>query len=217
MIKHPAKYSDEVLSAILMSVQSRLNTGSVILDPFAGIGGIHFLSPKYNTIGVEIEKEWAEQHSQNIWYDSTKLTELFVSNSFDAIVTSPAYGNRMSDRYKGDAKNSKRYTYRISLGRDLSENNGAQFNWSKKYRELHSLVWKECFQVLKSNGFIFINISNHIRSGVEVPVIEWHLSELINIGFMIDEIYSIKTKRMKNGANSDLRVDSEKMIILRKP
>jgi tRNA G10 N-methylase Trm11 len=216
MTKHPAKYSNEIISKILSEVQLRLDTGSIILDPFAGIGGVHILYPKYNTIGIEIEEEWALQHPKNICFDSTKLNELIHAESVDAIVTSPAYGNRMSDQYKGDSKNSKRYTYRLSLGRELSENNGAKFNWSKKYRELHSKVWQECYLILKSGGYIFLNSSNHIRSGEQILVNEWHLSELLSLGFKIDEILSIKTKRMKHGSNADLRVDSEKLMILRK-
>lgn len=217
MTKHPAKYSDEVLSTILKSIYDRLDSGSAILDPFAGVGGIHFLYPKYQTVGVEIEQEWADEHPMNICGDSTELSKMFDPQSFDAIITSPAYGNRMSDQYQGDAKNSKRYTYRISLGRELSDNNGAKFNWSKNYRELHSKIWNECYIVLKSGGYLFLNTSNHIRSGEEVPVNEWHLTELLSLGFFIDEICSIKTKRMKHGSNGDLRVDSEKLVVLRKP
>jgi len=122
----------------------------------------------------------------------------------------------MSDQYQGDAKNSKRYTYRISLGRDLTDNNSAKFNWGNKYKALQEQVWNETFKVLKDGGYIFLNISNHIRAGKEEPVVEWHISTLLELGFYVDEIVSINTKRIKHGSNSNLRASSEKLAIFKK-
>jgi tRNA G10 N-methylase Trm11 len=215
-VNHPAVFSKEVISSLLIHSQKRLDKASLVLDPFAGTGGIHSLCPPYKTIGVEIEKEWADQHERNICADSTKLTKIFKDQKFDAIITSPPYGNRMSDQYQGDAKNSKRYTYRISLGRDLADTNTAKFNWGNKYKLLHQQIWNECYKVLNEDGYLFLNISNHIRAGKEESVVEWHVSTLIDIGFYIDEIVSIDTKRIKHGSNSALRADSEKLAIFKK-
>ena len=66
-IKHPAKYTDA-----LLPVFEELLKGCVkVLDPFAGTGKIHSLP--YDTIGVEIEKEWAEMHENTIIGDATDL------------------------------------------------------------------------------------------------------------------------------------------------
>jgi DNA modification methylase len=213
---HPAVFSKEVISEMFRLTQSRLNSGALVLDPFAGTGGVHRLCPPYKTVGVEIEKEWASQHERNICGDSTNLLKIFKNQKFQAVITSPPYGNRMSDQYKGDVKNSKRYTYRISLGRDLSENNSAKFNWGSKYKIIQEQVWNQCYSILDDGGFMFLNISNHIRAGKEERVVEWHISKLIDIGFYVDEIVSVNTKRIKHGANADLRAQSEKIVVFQK-
>ena len=72
--------------------------GGLILDPFAGTGGVHHLaSEKYRTIGVEIEAAWATIPCDTIQGDALALP--FGDHSFDCVVTSPVYGNRFSDHH----------------------------------------------------------------------------------------------------------------------
>jgi len=214
LLTHPAKFSPPILGAIERALVPRSNADALILDPFAGIGGVHALP--WRTIGVEIEPEWASQHRDTVHGDSTKLTQRFLPESFDAVVTSPAYGNRMADSYAGDPKGTKRFTYRIALGRPLSENSGAGLQWGDEYRRLHQAVWVEVREVLRSDGWLVVNLSNHIRKGVEQPVIEWHLSFLFELGFLLDEVIAVPTQRMKFGANSDSRAATEKVLVLRR-
>ena len=58
---HPAEFPRPILSAIA-SALLQYQSGPVVLDPFAGTGGIHHLhrlTPgRYSTVGVEIEPEW---------------------------------------------------------------------------------------------------------------------------------------------------------------
>lgn len=219
-MKHPAKFSPEILSELHHKMGLRLADGQTILDPFAGVGGIHLFYPQYNTVGVELEREWADQHPRNICGDSRTLEKLLplhgIVTPVDAIVTSCAYGNRMSDNYSGDPKGSRRHTYRIDLGRELQDGNGAKYNWGAKYRRLHATVWSQCTNVLRPGGFFFLNISNHIRAHQEQAVVEWHLGTLFELGFFLDEVTSVETKRMRHGANHQARVPNEKIAILRK-
>lgn len=90
-IKHPAKYSD----ALLPVFNELLNGCVKVLDPSAGTGKIHSLH--YDTIGIEIEREWAELHNKTLVGDATNLP--FKDGEFDAICTSPTYGNRMADSH----------------------------------------------------------------------------------------------------------------------
>ena len=66
-IKHPAKYTD-----VLIPIFEKLLKGSnLILDPFAGTGKIHLLP--FETIGLEIEPEWANLHKNTIIGDATNM------------------------------------------------------------------------------------------------------------------------------------------------
>src|SRR5262245_55502313 len=108
MIGHPAKYS-----AALLPTFAPLLTGCTrLLDPFGGVGGIFRLSPYLpgcEIQSVELEPEWAAAHPQTTQGNALALP--WRSGYFDAICTSPCYGNRMADHHTArDA--SKRNTYR---------------------------------------------------------------------------------------------------------
>lgn len=101
---HPAKFSAPIITALTTLLAQHCPAGPLmparVLDPFAGPGGVHQLaSPAYDTVGIELEPEWALQHPRNLVGDATRLP--FETGSFDAIITSPVYGNRLSDTYDG--------------------------------------------------------------------------------------------------------------------
>lgn len=200
MIKHPAKYTDSLLPIF----EKMLNGCDSVLDPFAGTGKIHSLP--FDTIGIEIEKEWADLHKNTIIGDATKIP--FRNESFDAICTSPTYGNRMADCHEAK-DNSERNTYTHKLGRKLSDNNSGKMQWGKEYKQLHIDAWKECYRVLKSNGIFVLNFKNHIRKGVLIDVFSWHISELISMGFSIEEIVKVETKGNGFGQNGKARTGFE--------
>lgn len=219
--EHPAKYSAPVLDVITDILETRQINNGLIIDPFAGTGRIHQLAtPTRPTIGVEIETEWADMHPNTIQGDSTQLAQIVKQLDLppvNAIITSPAYGNRMADRYAGDKKGSRRHTYRVALGRDLAPNNGAGMQWGENYRQLHQKVWEECQTVLADNGWLILNISDHIRGGQQMPVVRWHFTTLLKLGFKLVEIRPVHTARQRHGANGELRVPAERVIVLRKP
>ena len=122
---HPAKFTDS-----LMPIMERMiPDGSIVLDPFAGTGKIHILP--FKTVGIEIEKEWASLSKGTICADSMNIP--FSDGFFDAVCTSPTYGNRMADHFESK-DGSKRATYRHALGRKLSGNNSGRMQWGKKYK-----------------------------------------------------------------------------------
>lgn len=115
-VAHPAPFSESVLDALVAVAGEHLPPSATILDPFAGVGRIHRLKehePLRQTYGVELEPEWARQADRlgpTLVGDSTHLAELIAAAAvehgwprwFDAIITSPAYGNRMADSYLGE-------------------------------------------------------------------------------------------------------------------
>jgi len=206
--KHPAKYTDSLLPVFERMLAGCKN----VLDPFAGTGKIHSLP--FETVGVEIEKEWAEMHEKTIIGDATDLQ--FANCEFDAICTSPTYGNRMADCH--NAKDgSSRNTYTHKLGRTLNDNNSGKMQWGQEYKDLHIKAWNECFRVLKKDGVFILNFKNHIRKGKEIDAFSWHVSELLKIGFSVEIIEQVETKGNGFGQNAKLRTGFEFVARFRKP
>jgi len=207
-MRHPARYTDSLLPVF----ERYLNGKKTILDPFAGTGKLKTIAPHATLL--EIEPEWAEI-SGAIVGDATDMP--FDNHCFDAICTSPTYGNRMADHFVDHQKEKKytRNTYRHCLGRALTENNSGRMQWGKKYQELHKKAWIECKRVLKGDGIFILNISNHIRAGKEMDVTSWHVKELEKIGFKLIKAHKIETPRQRNGANANLRVAYESVLIFK--
>jgi hypothetical protein len=217
MSKHPATYSAKFIPIFAELLKDKI----AVLDPFGGIGKLAEIKKHGYTgkiICNEIESEWPTQstHQVDQWNigDAQNLSWL-DNESIPAICTSPTYGNRMADSFVAtDA--SKRITYTHYLGRKLSESNTGAMQWGDRYRQVHERVYQECYRVLENNGLMIVNISNHIRKGVEVNVVEWHEQCLIDTGFTMIEHRKIPTPRMRFGSNSKQRVDSESIIIFEK-
>jgi tRNA G10 N-methylase Trm11 len=187
--------------------------GMWVLDPFAGVGGVHALHPRFETVGVEIEPEWASAHERTIVGNALDLP--FAAHTFDAVVTSPTYGNRMADHHEA-RDGSKRITYRHRLGRPLSADNTGQLQWGDKYREFHVRAWSEVARVLRSGGLFVLNVSDHVRKGSVVPVIDWHVSAIEALGMTLLEHRTVPTPRMRFGANGAARVDHESVVVFRR-
>jgi hypothetical protein len=197
---HPARFTPAVLDEI-----GELVAGfSPILDPFAGVGGIHRLPGR--TVGVELEPEWAAEHPDTLIADALALP--FRADSFGAVATSPTYGNRMADHH--EAKDgSQRATYRHKLGRALTDGNSGAMQWGDGYRVFHEQAWTEAVRVLRPGGRFVLNIKDHIRAGEHQDVAGWHLATLQRLGGRIVALRTVAAAGNRYGANGHLRVDAE--------
>lgn len=237
-VRHPAKFSDSILDGIVPYLQPRWK----VLDPFAGVGVVHSLRDRIavKTVGVELEPEWANQHPDTIVGDALALPPRW-RNRFDAVVTSPTYGNRLADHQDaqercrpcgatgevdgaictkcgGEGRRAyKRITYRHTLGRPLTPGNSGSMQWGTAYRKFHRAAWTEALRVIKPGGRLIINVSDHVRGGEVQHVTDWHVRTILGLGTATLYAFDrVGTVRMRYGANRDLRVPHEAIVVFTK-
>lgn len=218
-ISHPARYSPELIAAFRDLLHEYSFPGARILDPFAGTGKIHELHPDYDTVGIELEAEWANIHPRTQIGNALDLP--FDPDTFDAIVTSPTYGNRLADSHNAsDPERRRSYTH--DLGRDLSAENSGAMHWrngtqgSIRYRTFHEKAWDEAVLVLKPGGIFVLNFKDHWRDGALMPVGNWHAWCLGRLGLDYIDSFSISTGSLRQGANGELR-SVELVLVYGKP
>jgi tRNA G10 N-methylase Trm11 len=213
MTKHPAVMGPHILEVCKRYLPAE---GSRVLDPFAGVGTTAKLLPTYEVVGVEIEREWAEQNESTICGDS--LLVVPTLGSFDAILTSPTYGNRMADDFNAK-EGSSRITYRHKLGRNLSANTTSNLHFGRKnqkYENLHRDIWKVCVDALREGGVFILNCKDFIANGEVKSVTSWHKSVLEDYGLSCVGEEKVFSKGMRFGANRDRRLNFEWVVAFTK-
>ena len=205
---HPAKYTDILLPVMAGMLRGRRR----ILDPFGGTGKVflleHWLGAGVEIQAVELEPEFAAVNPRTKVGNALALP--WPDGYFDAVNTSPTYGNRMADCLQD---NWQRISYTDRLGRKLSPDNSGAMQWGPKYRAFHVAAWTEARRVLQVGGAFVLNIKNHIRAGKVQPVTEWHIEALTALGFRLQRHERVNTPSMRYGANSDKRVEYESVIL----
>ena len=208
--QHPAKYTD----ALIPSFVDMLRGSKRILDPFGGTGKIFDLAwwmPNVEIQAVEIEPEWAALHPKTMLGDALALP--WGADYFDAVCTSPTYGNRMADGLRMADWNY--ITYAQKLGRKLNSNNSGSLQWGPKYKAFHVGAWIEAKRVLQVGGRFILNIKDHIRDGERQYVTDWHIETLQSLNFKLIDHKQIEVPSMRQGQNSEARVPYESVILFR--
>lgn len=207
---HPAKYTDVLLVAMARMLKGRKR----ILDPFGGTGKVFLLNhwlPDAQIDAVEIEPEWAAKHPKTTLGNALHLP--WPDGYFDAICTSPVYGNRMSDTTLPSAKGNIWRYYACQLGRKLHPDNSGQLQWGPDYQDFHRRAWTETRRVLVESGLFVLNIKDHIRDGKLMNVTAWHVECLEALCFKMERVERIDTPSFRRGRNSELRVPYESVIL----
>tara|TARA_R110000803_G_scaffold130778_6_gene198059 strand:+ start:1296 stop:2030 length:735 start_codon:yes stop_codon:yes gene_type:complete len=217
----PAKYTPVLLERIAELVDIHGQGGDTVLDPMAGVGGIHALRELTRlsglwTQGIELEQEWADCHFAT---EQGSVLELpFPDMFFDWVIVSPPYGNRMADNHMpGPDDKSNRITYRHRLGRALTAGSAGGMQWGDGYREFHRSAWAEAVRVLKPGGHFVLNCKDHIRKGVVQPVTQFHVDTLSeDLGMRIIQSDRVPVSGNGFGQNGKARIPYENIVLLRK-
>jgi tRNA G10 N-methylase Trm11 len=211
--RHCAKFSDALLPEIADMLKTRIPRDAEILDPFAGSGkGVDYLSGcGYDAWGIELEPEFIDSPLVQV---GNALDLPFGDGAFDAIVTSPTYGNRMADK---DMRDSVAGTYAKSLGRLATEGSSCHLQWGDAYRAFHVMAWREADRVLGSGGYFLLNIKDHVRQQEVQYVSDWHLGVLLGtLGYDLIDSRFVETGGLRNGQNHEARVNGEWLHLTRK-
>lgn len=227
-VKHSATWTPALLdriAAILGCECDALGRRVTVLDNHAGTGhkvaehlGIQLCS---DWLGIELEPEWANVSEWVMQGDSDRLYPGW-SQAFGALVTSPDYGNRLSDHHNAkDGSRRMSYTQdlRTTTGdpdRKLRPGNTGVMGWGPAYRASHTRRLIEGVRCVRPGGLVIINMSDHIRKGEIVPVVDWWRAMMVRIGLSFVHDWVIDTPRLKYGENRQ-RVDGEHLLVFRRP
>ena len=213
---HPAKFSSGIVDEAVWLLPT---APARVLDPFAGVGGVHDLRAHgFETVGVEIESEWASQHEGTICGDSRKMP--FDADEFNAVLTSPTYGNAMAEDRVPDLTRGEVQTYTARLGRKLTDGSTARFQFANdEYRALHARVWAECWRVLKPDGIFVLNTKDPVIATGVVPITAWHCRCLTEHGFEMGGVRAVPVRGMGGAPQAGLqaKASAETLIAFTKP
>jgi len=208
---HPAKYTDVLLPVMASMLKGRAR----IVDPFGGTGKVflleHWLGAGVEIQATELEPEFAAINPRTTLGNALSLP--WSDGHFDAVCTSPTYGNRMADTTFASSSGNTWQTYTCKIGRKLHPDNSGAMDWGDKYRTFHVAAWTEARRVLSVGGAFVLNIKDHIRGGAVQPVTAWHVDTLQALGFRMLQHERINTPSMRYGRNSELRVEYESVIL----
>lgn len=208
-VKHPARFTP----ALIPVMAGMLRGVTRVLDPFGGVGGIFALAPLLPGVeiqAIELEAEWAGCDARIRQGNALALP--WAAGYFDAICTSPTYGNRLADHHLArDAARRRSYTH--DLGRPLQADNSGRLHWGPQYQDFHRRAWTEARRVLQPGGRFVLNVKDHIRGGEVAPVTAWHVGALRGLGFRLAEEVRVPCPGMRWGANREARVGYESVLL----
>jgi hypothetical protein len=219
----PARYSPSILHAFDDLTTGEFPPGSRVLDPCAGNGDrLANLAGwrGWDLVLVEIEENFAGPGV--IVGDSTDLPSEWTE-TMDGALTSITYANGCADKGLRMKNPQGRLTYDLANGKPLHPNNTGAYGVRqgvsvyRKYLDLNGRIFAEVYRTLKPGAPFLLNCSDSYKVGVLQTITADNVRSAVAAGFVVEQWVTVPTPRHRGvGANSDVRVDGEYVVKLRK-
>jgi len=205
---YPSKFSHNLRKAhyankppLLMKhlIEFCTNTGQIVLDPFAGVGGTLLGAPLCGRIatGVEINKKWIDIYEEVCRLEGIEKQEMIHGDClkkmlewresgrvFDAIVTDPPYSPAL-EKTLCDGKYG--WARRKSNFESFSEDE-ADFRNVKTFEEYYEKMEQAgqlMFHILRPKGYLMVMIRDSYQSGEYIPSSFYVGERLKKVGFCL--------------------------------
>jgi hypothetical protein len=212
--KHPAVFTDSIVTALERLIPAHVPADHIVHDPFAGEGvKLGALCDKlgYKFRGTDLEN-WRGK-DKRVWVGDSTFAIHYPHDPF-AVVTSPTYNNGVNDHFDPQDE-SKRLTYRVRAGHELHPNNTGRWSGrgSKKGEAEYWRITREC--VKHWPDVALVNVKDSIRStwdGGVYPLVRLWTELLEEHGYGVSsEDVAVPSNRF--GKNGNARLDHEVILI----
>ena len=88
--------------------------------------------------------------------------------------------------------------------------------FGKEYQHKHEQIYANICKMVKNNGLFILNVSNFIKNGAEVDVVNFHRTNIEANNFLLVEDIKMSTHRNRYGRNGNNRVDYEHIMVFTK-
>ncbi len=139
-----------------MNNLARVKTGSIVLDPFCGTGGILIEAGIIGAkvVGIDIDEKMVEGTKKNLEYCNIKDYDVFQGDArdielpykVDAIVTDPPYGISAST---AGIESKKIYKESLSSMQEIVKKNGFICMATPHYLDIHELASHTKFKIIE--------------------------------------------------------------------
>jgi tRNA G10 N-methylase Trm11 len=208
-MSHPAKVSFGLARRIYQHANDKgwLSEDSVILDPFAGIGGFafHAMLNGHDFVGIEIEPNFANLARRNIelwtklykphfpYYgmakviqgDSQYIDSTYFSD-FDLCISSPPFEGITSDRPSKTIIKSGLRMGASSMGDGYGNTDGQLGAMAKDdfWTSAH-MIMEQVYTVLNSGGRAIFVLKEFVRGGKLIPFPDQWQELCESVGFIV--------------------------------
>lgn len=192
VINHPAKFPEELAERFIEFFTKK---GEVVFDPFMGVAstavGAESLGRK--SYGIEINSDFYEiaqsrMDKENIVLGDSREKRNYKINEVDFILTSPPYWDILKKkRGNSDSQHTQRKNKNLKLYYSDDVNDLGNIEEYEVFLKELQKVFKNCYSILKKNGYMVVVIQNFRNSDGKYVTLAWDLvNKIEKTGFSFE-------------------------------